>query len=98
MKKKIKCEYCGSEFISKRKGNKYCGLNCRVKAHYHKENPDAKNYVKGRTKEEKRKLATEYCRKRYNEDEDYRELQKMRRMIYYYKKEYEIKYANKAKE
>ena len=87
--KRIKvCEYCGKEFIAKSSLARYCCYNCKMNGYYHKKNPNAQNYIMGRTDEEKKKHRAEQQRNRYKEDEEFRERHKaIRRKSYYKHKE-----------
>lgn len=63
--KRIKiCEYCKKEFESNQKA-KFCSLNCRVKAHYHKTHQNAKYIDKTKTAEEKRLEYNKYSNQYY---------------------------------
>ena len=80
-----KCEYCGKEFAYKNSLAKYCSLNCRCNATYHRKNPNAVNYVMGRTEEEKKKYKASYQRNKYHQDKKFREYHKKIRMESYYR-------------
>ena len=78
------CECCGKEFIAKSSLARYCSHNCRMKGYYHQKNPNAINYIMGKTDEEKKKERADYQRNRYQQDEEFREKHKaMRRKSYY---------------